>query len=46
MLRYNWDHQAVVVAIKERLVGLHNVRCWIDLDHMERDIYDSMAEAS
>ena len=43
MLSYNWNHQATVIETRERLSNL-GFNCWLDVDHMKKDIYDSMAE--
>jgi hypothetical protein len=43
MLSYNWDHQAEVKRAR-LLLEREGVKCWMDVDHMHTDIYDSMAE--
>ena len=43
MLSYNWDHQTVVFRAREMLSAA-GIKCWIDVDKMGTDIYDSMAE--
>ena len=42
MLSYNWNHQPIVKETRDRLVSL-GFPCWLDIDNMEQDIYDSMA---
>ena len=44
MLSYQWDHQQQVVEIRKLLEGDHAIKCWMDVDNMKEDIYDSMAE--
>lgn len=43
MLSYQWDSQDEVKRARE-LLEQGGVPCWMDLDNMESDIYDSMAE--
>ena len=43
MLSYQWDHQLEVVRVREAL-SAYGIRCWMDIDEMGTDIYDSMAE--
>jgi hypothetical protein len=43
MLSYNWDNQDDVRKVRAALEA-EGVRCWMDIDHMKSDIYDSMAE--
>jgi hypothetical protein len=43
MLSYQWDHQDTVKRARS-LLEKHGVQCWMDIDHMKKDIYDSMAE--
>lgn len=43
MLSYQWDHQTEVVEMRKLLEG-RGVKCWMDVDNMNTDIYDSMAE--
>ena len=42
MLSYNWSHQATVLETRTHLDTL-GFSCWIDVDYMKQDIYDSMA---
>ena len=43
MLSYQWDHQTEVTAIRKMLEA-RGIGCWMDVDQMQSDIYDSMAE--
>ena len=42
MLSYQWDHQTEVLRAR-KLLGERGVKCWMDVDNMAVDIYDSMA---
>lgn len=39
MLSYQWDHQTEVVEMRKLLEG-RGVKCWMDVDNMNTDIYD------
>lgn len=43
MLSYQWDHQVEVTAIR-KMLEVRGICCWMDVDQMQSDIYDSMAE--
>jgi hypothetical protein len=43
MLSYQWDHQDTVKRARS-LLEKYGVQCWMDIDQMKKDIYDSMAE--
>ncbi|KAJ3080404.1 hypothetical protein HK102_003084, partial [Quaeritorhiza haematococci] len=43
MLSYQWNAQTIVTAVKEFLEG-KGLNVWMDLRHMKRDVYKSMAE--
>lgn len=43
MLSYQWDHQTEVTVIRKMLEA-RGINCWMDVDQMQSDIYDSMAE--